>query len=241
MPGPWEQYASAANNSGPWADFEGGDLDDGSRQLPGGVVASTAGGGRGSVNPAAPPESQDLSRPSRAQRIAEMDEVTDPTNPNYMPVTENAQAALQAAGRGQMDDKRTRSPGRVTDKDIPGMTPGSVARDAAAGVMQIVPTALKGVGDLARLATGDTVGKGLSEFAEETNKAVQQRVGSYSQYDLYLAYTGVDKLTVYAKVQNLADKTPPYDASFPGIRAPYDFSQYDLRGRYFTLGFDYRF
>jgi iron complex outermembrane recepter protein len=46
---------------------------------------------------------------------------------------------------------------------------------------------------------------------------------------------------VYAKVQNLADKTPPYDASFPGIRAPYDFSQYDLRGRYFTLGFDYRF
>ena len=29
--------------------------------------------------------------------------------------------------------------------------------------------------------------------------------------------------------------------SFPGIRAPYDFSQYDLRGRYFTVGFDYRF
>lgn len=83
-----------------------------------------------------------------------------------------------------------------------------------------------------------------SSYRQEAStaaKAVQQQVGSYSQYDLYLAYTGIDKLTVYAKVQNLADKTPPYDASFPGIRAPYDFSQYDLRGRYFTLGFDYRF
>ena len=29
--------------------------------------------------------------------------------------------------------------------------------------------------------------------------------------------------------------------SFPGVRAPYDFSQYDLRGRYYTVGFDYRF
>jgi len=82
---------------------------------------------------------------------------------------------------------------------------------------------------------------GYRQEASTAAKAVQQRVGSYSQYDLYLAYTGIDKLTVYAKVQNLADKTPPYDASFPGIRAPYDFSQYDLRGRYFTLGFDYRF
>ena len=71
--------------------------------------------------------------------------------------------------------------------------------------------------------------------------AVQDRVDAYNQFDLYLGYTGIENLTVYAKVQNLADKTPPYDASFPGIRAPYDFSQYDLRGRYFTLGFDYRF
>ncbi|KAG0752101.1 hypothetical protein G6F24_013803 [Rhizopus arrhizus] len=41
-----------------------------------------------------------------------------------------------------------------------------------------------------------------SSYRQEAStaaKAVQQRVGSYSQYDLYLAYTGVDKLTVYAK------------------------------------------
>ncbi|MGE8234375.1 MAG: TonB-dependent receptor [Stenotrophomonas sp.] len=72
-------------------------------------------------------------------------------------------------------------------------------------------------------------------------KAVQKQVASYSQFDLYLGYTGIDKLTVYAKVQNIGDRQPPYDATFPGVRAPYDFSQYDLRGRYYTLGFDYRF
>ncbi|WMJ67716.1 TonB-dependent receptor [Stenotrophomonas sp. 24(2023)] len=82
---------------------------------------------------------------------------------------------------------------------------------------------------------------GYDQKASAAAQAVQSRVDSFSQLDLYLAWTGIDKLTVYAKVQNLADKAPPYDASFPGIRAPYDFTQYDLRGRYFTVGFDYRF
>jgi len=82
---------------------------------------------------------------------------------------------------------------------------------------------------------------GYDQRASTAARAVQDRVDSYSQFDLYLAWRGIEKLTVYAKVQNLADEEPPYDASFPGIRAPYDFSQYDLRGRYFTVGFDYRF
>lgn len=82
---------------------------------------------------------------------------------------------------------------------------------------------------------------GYDQKASAAATAVQDRVDAYSQFDLYLAYSGIDKLTVYAKIQNLADEEPPYDASFPGIRAPYDFSQYDLRGRYFTVGFDYRF
>ncbi len=82
---------------------------------------------------------------------------------------------------------------------------------------------------------------GYDQRASTAARAVQDRVDSYSQFDLYLAWRGIEQLTVYAKVQNLADEEPPYDASFPGIRAPYDFSQYDLRGRYFTVGFDYRF
>lgn len=82
---------------------------------------------------------------------------------------------------------------------------------------------------------------GYDQKASAAATAVQDRVDAYSQFDLYLAYTGLEKLTLYAKIQNLADEEPPYDASFPGIRAPYDFSQYDLRGRYVTVGFDYRF
>lgn len=82
---------------------------------------------------------------------------------------------------------------------------------------------------------------GYDQKASATARAVQDRVDAYSQFDLYLGYTGFEQLTLYAKIQNLGDEEPPYDASFPGIRAPYDFSQYDLRGRYFTVGFDYRF
>lgn len=82
---------------------------------------------------------------------------------------------------------------------------------------------------------------GYDQKASAAASAVQSRVGDYNQFDLYLGYTGIDKLTLYAKIENLADKQPPVDASFPGIRAPYDFTQYDLRGRYFTVGLDYRF
>jgi len=82
---------------------------------------------------------------------------------------------------------------------------------------------------------------GYDQKASATAQAVQDRVDSYSQFDLYVGYTGFEQLTLYAKIQNLGDEDPPYDASFPGIRAPYDFSQYDLRGRYFTVGLDYRF
>ncbi|MGK4576824.1 TonB-dependent receptor domain-containing protein, partial [Xanthomonas hortorum] len=82
---------------------------------------------------------------------------------------------------------------------------------------------------------------GYDQKASAAASALQSRVDDYNQFDLYLAYTGIDTLTLYAKIENLADKQPPVDASFPGIRAPYDFTQYDLRGRYFTVGLDYRF
>ena len=82
---------------------------------------------------------------------------------------------------------------------------------------------------------------GYDQRASATASALQDKVASYSQFDLYLGYTGFENLGLYAKVQNIADRTPPFDASYPGIRAPYDFGQYDLRGRYFSIGFDYRF
>ncbi len=72
------------------------------------------------------------------------------------------------------------------------------------------------------------------------NVAGQKRVDDYNQFDLYVGWSGIKNTTLYAKVENIFDTPPPYDANFPGIRAPYDFTQYDLRGRYFQIGFDYR-
>ena len=87
------------------------------------------------------------------------------------------QAKQTSDGRA-VDDRRTRGPGRITQADIPAMSPGSLAQDVASGVLQIAPTVVKGVGDVARLATGDRVGKGLSEFAERGIGAIQDVVGS---------------------------------------------------------------
>jgi len=60
----------------------------------------------------------------------------------------------------------------------PEMTTGSVLRDVAAGALQIGPTALKGVADIARLATGDRVGKDTSEAMERGMGAIRKTVGS---------------------------------------------------------------
>lgn len=131
------------------------------RELPSGVKPSTAGGGRGS---AADPRR--LDKPT--------------TEPVYEPMSGVAigeRDIIETDGRAT-DDKRTRSTGRVTDKTIPGMTPASLAQDAASGALQIGPTVVKGVGDIARLATGDRIGKGLTDFAERGNKAIQEVVGS---------------------------------------------------------------
>jgi len=81
---------------------------------------------------------------------------------------------------------------------------------------------------------------GYDQKASAAASSVQSRVDSYEQFDLYLGWSGLPNVTVYTKVENLFDELPPYDASFPGIRAPYDFTQYDLRGRAFLIGVDYQ-
>lgn len=82
---------------------------------------------------------------------------------------------------------------------------------------------------------------GYDQKASAAATAVQSRVDAYEQFDLYAGWSSDSgNLTLYTKVENLFDEQPPYDASFPGIRAPYDFTQYDLRGRAFLIGLDYR-
>jgi iron complex outermembrane recepter protein len=81
---------------------------------------------------------------------------------------------------------------------------------------------------------------GYDQKASAVATAAQSRVDAYEQFDIYLGWSGIENLTLYTKVENLFDEEPPYDASFPGIRAPYDFTQYDLRGRGFLIGLDYK-
>lgn len=63
-------------------------------------------------------------------------------------------------------------------RTVPGPTVGSVARDFAAGALQIGPTAVKGVADIARLATGDAVGKDTSDALERGMASIRDTVGS---------------------------------------------------------------
>lgn len=81
---------------------------------------------------------------------------------------------------------------------------------------------------------------GYDQKASAVATAAQKRVDAYEQFDLYAGWSGSENLTLYAKIENLFNEEPPYDASFPGIRAPYDFTQYDLRGRAFMIGLDYK-
>ena len=80
-----------------------------------------------------------------------------------------------------------------------------------------------------------------SGYDQATVIAGQASIDAYNQFDAYLGWAVSDKISLYAKIENLFDEAPPHDASFPGVRAPYDFGQYDLRGRYFRIGFDASF
>jgi hypothetical protein len=62
--------------------------------------------------------------------------------------------------------------------DVPDMTVGSVAQDILSGALQIGPTAVKGVADIARLATGDRVGRDTSEAMKRGMESIQEEIGS---------------------------------------------------------------
>lgn len=143
------------------ADFGQDDPPAAQRDLPKGVKASDAGGGRGSVNP----------------KASEADQESDPHVAIHDP--DGLSNVLNTSGGGlSIDDKRTKSPGRILDADIPKATVGSVARDAGAAVLKVIPSAVKGLGDIARLASGDRVGKDFSKAAQADIDTISKEVGS---------------------------------------------------------------
>jgi iron complex outermembrane receptor protein len=76
-----------------------------------------------------------------------------------------------------------------------------------------------------------------------TNEPGPGRVGSYSQFNLSVVYTGFKHWMVYAEADNLFNRLPPYDPlwlAFP-TATPYDPSLYSDEGRYVGVGATYRF
>lgn len=79
-------------------------------------------------------------------------------------------------------------------------------------------------------------------YAEEI-VGTPPRIPSVGLFDLNVEYCGVQKLTVYGRVNNLFDRYPPFDPiflNFPG-QPPYDPSLYNDEGRYVEVGLKYKF
>jgi len=67
------------------------------------------------------------------------------------------------------------------------------------------------------------------------------KVPSYTTFDLFGRYNITTNLSVSASVLNIFDRTPPYEPIFSDGVVPYDFTQYDIRGRIFRVGAKYTF
>jgi iron complex outermembrane recepter protein len=66
------------------------------------------------------------------------------------------------------------------------------------------------------------------------------KVPSYTTLDLFGRYTITPNFTVSASILNITDETPPYDPGFSSTFM-YDFTQYDVRGRQYRVGLNYKF
>ena len=82
----------------------------------------------------------------------------------------------------------------------------------------------------------DQVGASTPTRAGAT--APELRVGSAYFVDVFAAYEGFKNLRLTANVRNALNRRPPFDPSYgSGI----DFTQYDARGRFYTVGATYTF
>jgi iron complex outermembrane receptor protein len=66
-----------------------------------------------------------------------------------------------------------------------------------------------------------------------------ERVRSYTTLDLYARYSFTPALQVFASIINVTDEMPPYDPAW-GSKF-HDFTQYDVRGRQYRIGVNYKF
>ncbi|RFU48141.1 TonB-dependent receptor [Paraburkholderia sp. DHOC27] len=70
------------------------------------------------------------------------------------------------------------------------------------------------------------------------------KVGSYSQFNLMVSYSGFKHWTIYGGVDNIFNRTPPYDPIFangPLDQSGYDTSVYNYLGVFAQIGATYKF
>lgn len=67
-----------------------------------------------------------------------------------------------------------------------------------------------------------------------------RKVPSYTTLDLFVRYNVTANLKLTGSILNVSDELPPYDPGFTTTNL-YDFSQYDVRGRQFRVGVQYKF
>lgn len=83
--------------------------------------------------------------------------------------------------------------------------------------------------------------------AQETEfgvAGIPTEIGSMSVFNLTASYTGFKHWTIYAGIDNIFNRAPPYDpnfAYFPFYQTGYDTSLYNYIGRYGQIGATYKF
>ncbi|MGF6242574.1 MULTISPECIES: TonB-dependent receptor [Paraburkholderia] len=72
---------------------------------------------------------------------------------------------------------------------------------------------------------------------------IESSVPSYSQFNLYAQYTGFKHWTLYAGIDNIFNRAPPYDPYWFNTidNTGYDVSLYSYIGRYAQIGATYKF
>ena len=71
------------------------------------------------------------------------------------------------------------------------------------------------------------------------NGVYPERVRRHITYDLFAKYSFTKNMSVSGSVLNVTDRLPPYDPGFSSTDL-YDFSLFDVRGRQFRLGLQYK-
>ncbi|MBL8513572.1 MAG: TonB-dependent receptor, partial [Betaproteobacteria bacterium] len=85
-------------------------------------------------------------------------------------------------------------------------------------------------------ATNHTSGYAQKKITAFPSAGVTRVHGQITN-DISFSYAGLKNFKLWANIQNIEDKMPPFD---PGTFG-WDATQYDIRGRYIRAGLEYKF